>query len=205
MWNIITLDGYFEGVNNWDLPWHEQVWGEELERFSLPLHPSLVGVFRQGRQVRLPGPPADGAQLPGLQRRNEPQDLVDVPSYRQVLHAVGPEEPVRIDEERPPQCGTESLQQNAVILRDLLVEIGEQRIGQFPEFLSDPRQMGKLAVRTDAEELGSFRREFALPPGELEDFRISDGSEIQRVEDQDDPGPLVVGQLDLPERRPHDR
>ncbi len=35
MWNIITLDGYFEGVNNWDLPWHEQVWGEELERFSL--------------------------------------------------------------------------------------------------------------------------------------------------------------------------
>jgi dihydrofolate reductase len=35
MWNIITLDGYFEGVNHWDLPWHEQVWGEELERFSL--------------------------------------------------------------------------------------------------------------------------------------------------------------------------
>jgi dihydrofolate reductase len=35
MWNIVTLDGYFEGVKNWDLPWHEQVWGEELERFSL--------------------------------------------------------------------------------------------------------------------------------------------------------------------------
>lgn len=35
MWNIITLDGYFEGVKNWDLPWHEQVWGEELEEFSL--------------------------------------------------------------------------------------------------------------------------------------------------------------------------
>ena len=35
MWNIITLDGYFEGVDHWDLPWHEQVWGEELERFSL--------------------------------------------------------------------------------------------------------------------------------------------------------------------------
>jgi hypothetical protein len=39
--------------------------------------------------------------------------------------------------------------------------------------------MGKLAVRTDAEDLGSFRREFALPPGELEDFLISDGGEIQ--------------------------
>lgn len=35
MWNLITLDGYFEGVKNWDLPWHELVWGEELEQFSL--------------------------------------------------------------------------------------------------------------------------------------------------------------------------
>ncbi|MBL0224209.1 MAG: dihydrofolate reductase [Geobacteraceae bacterium] len=35
MWNLITIDGYFEGTKHWDLPWHEQVWGEELERFSL--------------------------------------------------------------------------------------------------------------------------------------------------------------------------
>lgn len=35
MWNIITLDGYFEGNNNWELPWHERIWGEELEQFSL--------------------------------------------------------------------------------------------------------------------------------------------------------------------------
>lgn len=35
MWNLITLDGYFEGERNWDLPWHEQVWGEELEAYSL--------------------------------------------------------------------------------------------------------------------------------------------------------------------------
>jgi dihydrofolate reductase len=35
MWNLITIDGYFEGTRNWDLPWHEQLWGEELERFSL--------------------------------------------------------------------------------------------------------------------------------------------------------------------------
>lgn len=37
MWNLITLDGYFEGVKNWDLPWHERLWGEELEQFSLEL------------------------------------------------------------------------------------------------------------------------------------------------------------------------
>jgi len=35
MWNIVSLDGYFEGVEHWDLPWHEKVWGEELERLSL--------------------------------------------------------------------------------------------------------------------------------------------------------------------------
>lgn len=35
MWNIITLDGYFEGNKNWELPFHELVWGEELEKLSL--------------------------------------------------------------------------------------------------------------------------------------------------------------------------
>ena len=27
MWNITTLDGYFEGVKNWELPFSEIVWG----------------------------------------------------------------------------------------------------------------------------------------------------------------------------------
>ncbi len=35
MWNLITLDGCFEGEKNWDLSFHELVWGEELEKFSL--------------------------------------------------------------------------------------------------------------------------------------------------------------------------
>ncbi len=35
MWNIITLDGYFEGNRNWDLPFHEVVWGQELETLSI--------------------------------------------------------------------------------------------------------------------------------------------------------------------------
>ncbi|WP_407427910.1 dihydrofolate reductase family protein [Arcticibacter sp.] len=35
MWNIITLDGYFEGTKSWDLPFHETVWGPELERLSI--------------------------------------------------------------------------------------------------------------------------------------------------------------------------
>ena len=35
MWNIITLDGYFEGEKNWELPFHETVWDSEMERFCL--------------------------------------------------------------------------------------------------------------------------------------------------------------------------
>ena len=35
MWNLMTLDGMFEGAQPWDLDWHEYAWGDELERFSL--------------------------------------------------------------------------------------------------------------------------------------------------------------------------
>jgi dihydrofolate reductase len=35
MWNIITLDGYFEGEKSWELPFHQLVWSSEMERFCL--------------------------------------------------------------------------------------------------------------------------------------------------------------------------
>jgi dihydrofolate reductase len=31
----MTLDGYFQGNQNWDLSFHNLVWGQELERLSL--------------------------------------------------------------------------------------------------------------------------------------------------------------------------
>lgn len=46
MWNIITLDGYFEGKENWELPFHNLVWGEELEKLSIEqLHSADYLVF----------------------------------------------------------------------------------------------------------------------------------------------------------------
>ena len=33
MWNVVTLDGYFEGEKEWDLDFHRLVWGKELEDF----------------------------------------------------------------------------------------------------------------------------------------------------------------------------
>jgi dihydrofolate reductase len=35
MWNMVTLDGFFEGPKPWDIDWHEYAWGEELERLSI--------------------------------------------------------------------------------------------------------------------------------------------------------------------------
>jgi len=47
MWNIVTLDGFFEGAKIWDLPWRKRIWGEELEKFSIEQlrSPSLLGIL----------------------------------------------------------------------------------------------------------------------------------------------------------------
>jgi dihydrofolate reductase len=34
MWNLMTLDGFVEGLNR-DISWHFDVWGEELEQLSI--------------------------------------------------------------------------------------------------------------------------------------------------------------------------
>jgi hypothetical protein len=33
-WNLVGLDGYFEGPKKWDLDFHERVWGPELEQLA---------------------------------------------------------------------------------------------------------------------------------------------------------------------------
>jgi dihydrofolate reductase len=46
MWNLQTLDGYFEGAKSWDLDFHQQVWGDELERLSIDqLHTAGMLLF----------------------------------------------------------------------------------------------------------------------------------------------------------------
>lgn len=48
MWNLQTLDGFFEGKAPWDLEFHEAAWGDELERFSLE-QAQEVGTLLYGR------------------------------------------------------------------------------------------------------------------------------------------------------------
>jgi dihydrofolate reductase len=35
MWNLVTLDGFFEGAKSWELGFHQYAWGDELEQFSI--------------------------------------------------------------------------------------------------------------------------------------------------------------------------
>jgi dihydrofolate reductase len=48
MWNLVTLDGFFEGPKSWEIDWHDYVWGEELERLSLEQSKS-IGMLLFGR------------------------------------------------------------------------------------------------------------------------------------------------------------
>jgi dihydrofolate reductase len=50
VWNMMTLDGYFEGPKPWEIDYHEYVWGEELERFSLE-QAKEVGTLLFGRRT----------------------------------------------------------------------------------------------------------------------------------------------------------
>jgi dihydrofolate reductase len=50
MWNLVTLDGYFEGPKPWDLEWHKYAWGEELEQLILEQARS-IGMLLFGRRT----------------------------------------------------------------------------------------------------------------------------------------------------------
>ena len=46
MWNIITLDGYFEGNQHWELSFHNAIWGDQLQQLSIEqLHAADYLVF----------------------------------------------------------------------------------------------------------------------------------------------------------------
>lgn len=37
MWNVITLDGYFQGKENWDINFHDTIWGDDISKFGIDL------------------------------------------------------------------------------------------------------------------------------------------------------------------------
>src|SRR3970282_104327 len=35
MWNLVTLDGFFEGLKSWEIDWHDTIWGDEMEKYAI--------------------------------------------------------------------------------------------------------------------------------------------------------------------------
>jgi dihydrofolate reductase len=48
VWNLMTLDGSFEGTEKWDLAFHNTAWGDELRAFS-QAQAEEVGTLMFGR------------------------------------------------------------------------------------------------------------------------------------------------------------
>ena len=48
IWNLVTLDGFFEGGRKWDLDFHNRAWGPELEALSMEFGAS-AGLLVFGR------------------------------------------------------------------------------------------------------------------------------------------------------------
>ena len=68
MWNMVTLDGFFEGSKPWEIDWHEYVWGDELEQLSLEQLKSAGGLLfgrmtYQGMAAYWPGATGEVADL----------------------------------------------------------------------------------------------------------------------------------------------
>jgi dihydrofolate reductase len=75
MWNLITLDGYFEGPRAWDLGFHEFAWCEELNQFSLE-QAREVGALLFGRATY------DGMAAHWTTAKGETADFMNaVPKY----------------------------------------------------------------------------------------------------------------------------
>ena len=48
MWDLITLEGFFEGTKSWISDFHKYAWGEELEQLTTEQLKS-VGILLFGR------------------------------------------------------------------------------------------------------------------------------------------------------------
>lgn len=50
MWNLVSVDGLFEGDKPWDLGWHDTIWGDELDRLSVE-QLEIAGALLFGRRT----------------------------------------------------------------------------------------------------------------------------------------------------------
>ena len=160
----------------------------------------LLPVGLHGLRAGLPVGGADLAVLAHeLERLQDAERLVHRAADADVVDRGVLDDAVGVDDEEAAQRDGAGLVEDAVLLGELLLEVLEERVREaldaalFPRLLG-PREMAVLGVDGGAEHLGADLPELAEPVGEREDLGRADEREVEGVEEQDDPLPLVVGE-----------
>src|SRR2546421_5670911 len=94
MWNLVTLDGFFEGPKSWDIDWHDTIWGRARKVCDRAIEVNRDAVVRP-RNVR-----RNGRVLALPERRgrrfheHDPENRLfeDVEEGRVEQHAAGESE-----------------------------------------------------------------------------------------------------------------
>ena len=86
----------------------------------------LLRIFRS-HEGRLPRAPVGRAQLPALERREDPQHFPGAPAHAQVVHAEPPNLPLLVEQVGRPKRDLLDRIQNAELFGDRLVSIRQHR------------------------------------------------------------------------------
>lgn len=77
MWNVVTLDGYFEGETAWDLGFHQTVWGDELAAYTAEqLEPNDTVMYGTKTYLGMAGYWTNAEDEPKTRQMNEVKKIV---------------------------------------------------------------------------------------------------------------------------------
>jgi len=137
-----------------------------------------------------------------LERLHQTQCFVYRSSDREIIHGNLPQGSLSIDDEEASQGVTGVFEIHAVIFRDLVRQIGEERNIERTQtaVLSrrlNPSQMSELGIYGDAHDFGVDGAELIGPIAESDDFRGTNEGEIQRIEEENEIFSLVHIEIEI--------
>jgi hypothetical protein len=164
-----------------------------------------LGVSLHGLGTGLPSAGDDlTVLLVVLEGLKEAEGLVDVAAHGKIVNSDLAEVLLGVNDEDAAEGDTvvlTLLNENSVVLGDLLGEIGQDGDVHLAKatllaLLVGPGQVRELAVDGGSDDLATEVLELLSAVGVLDDLRGANEGEVERVEEQDNPLSLVVGQAD---------
>ena len=137
-----------------------------LRLYTLSVLMLAAEVFLRSLGIRLhrrtPGGPVCRADLPvlvcELERVDQPQGLLYTAAHRQIVDLHHADVALTVNDEQAPQRDPCTIDQHTIVLRDLLVQVRDQRDLHVAQSSLrpgsvDPSQMGELGVHRHGNEL----------------------------------------------------